>query len=97
MKNLLAFPISIAFAAASGLALAVDAPANSGTAPSTVKTVKSAAPPTTSSQDAAVTRKADNRNEVRDWAQIDVNKDHSISPEEMEAYLLANPGPLKGK
>ena len=80
MKNLLAFPISNEFAAASGLALAVDAPANSGTAPSTVK---SAAPPTTSSQDAAVTRKADNRNEVRDLAQIDVNKDHSISPEEM--------------
>lgn len=25
--------------------------------------------------------------QVRNWAEIDVNKDHSISPEEMETYL----------
>ena len=31
---------------------------------------------------------------TRDWAAIDKNKDNLISPEEMEAYLKANPGPL---
>ncbi len=31
----------------------------------------------------------------RDWTRIDTNKDGSISPEEMEKYLAANPGPLK--
>lgn len=33
----------------------------------------------------------------RDWRAIDTNKDGLISPEEMEAWLKANPGPLKGK
>jgi hypothetical protein len=32
---------------------------------------------------------------TRDWAQVDTNRDGSISPEEMAAYLQANPGPLK--
>jgi hypothetical protein len=31
----------------------------------------------------------------RDWSRIDTDKDGSISPEEMEKYLAANPGPLK--
>lgn len=31
---------------------------------------------------------------TRDWAAIDKNKDNLISPDEMEAYLKANPGPL---
>ncbi len=31
----------------------------------------------------------------RDWSQIDTNKDGLISPEEMEKWLAANPGPLK--
>ena len=30
---------------------------------------------------------AASRPEVRDWAQIDSNKDHLISPDEMERYL----------
>ncbi len=34
---------------------------------------------------------------TRDWAQVDTNKDHHVSPEEMEAYLKANPGPLAKK
>jgi hypothetical protein len=34
---------------------------------------------------------------TRDWAQVDTNRDGSISPEEMSAYLKANPGPLKGR
>lgn len=31
----------------------------------------------------------------RDWRAIDTNKDGLVSPEEMEAWLKANPGPLK--
>lgn len=31
----------------------------------------------------------------RDWRQIDTNGDNLISPEEMEAWLAANPGPLR--
>lgn len=31
---------------------------------------------------------------TRDWAKMDKNKDHIISPEEMIAYIEANPGPL---
>ncbi len=34
---------------------------------------------------------------LRDWSQIDTNGDHLVSPEEMEKYLAANPGPLKPK
>lgn len=34
---------------------------------------------------------------TRDWAQVDTNKDNHVSPEEMEAYLKANPGPLARK
>lgn len=34
---------------------------------------------------------------TRDWSQVDTNKDHSVSPEEMEKYLESNPGPLKAK
>lgn len=32
---------------------------------------------------------------TRDWAQVDTNRDGSISPDEMSAYLQANPGPLQ--
>jgi len=35
--------------------------------------------------------------EVRDWKAIDTNGDHLISPEEMEKYLHANPGPQQKK
>ncbi len=31
----------------------------------------------------------------RDWSRIDTNRDGHVSPEEMEKYLAANPGPLK--
>lgn len=31
----------------------------------------------------------------RDWSAIDTNKDGLISPEEMEAWLKANPGPQR--
>jgi hypothetical protein len=32
---------------------------------------------------------------TRDWAQVDTNRDGLVSPDEMAAYLKANPGPLK--
>jgi hypothetical protein len=32
---------------------------------------------------------------TRDWAQVDTNHDGLVSPQEMSAYLQANPGPLK--
>ncbi len=32
---------------------------------------------------------------TRDWSQVDTNRDGLVSPEEMEKYLAANPGPLK--
>lgn len=31
----------------------------------------------------------------RDWTAIDTNKDGYISPDEMEAWLKANPGPQR--
>lgn len=31
----------------------------------------------------------------RDWTQIDTNKDGYVSPDEMEVWLKANPGPAK--
>ncbi|MBA2724306.1 MAG: hypothetical protein H0W48_03525 [Methylibium sp.] len=34
---------------------------------------------------------------VRDWAEIDKNRDNAVTPEEMEAYLKANPGPQRPK
>ena len=33
----------------------------------------------------------------RDWNRIDTNRDGLVSPEEMEAFLRDNPGPLRGK
>ena len=39
-------------------------------------------------------RAADPALATRDWAAIDKNRDNLISPEEMESYLKANPGPL---
>ena len=34
---------------------------------------------------------------TRNWAKADANRDNLISPEEMEAYIAANPGPLRSK
>lgn len=31
----------------------------------------------------------------RDWSKVDTNKDGYVSPEEMAAWLKANPGPQK--
>ena len=34
---------------------------------------------------------------TRDWSQVDTDRDGHVSPEEMERYLKANPGPLAPK
>jgi hypothetical protein len=53
---------------------------------------KKAAPaPTKAAQPAA------QQEQGRNWAAIDTNKDGLISPEEMETWLKANPGPARGK
>lgn len=59
-------------------------------------TTRAAAPAGLSDRAAAKSGKqaADPAMATRDWAAIDKNKDNLISPEEMEAYLKANPGPL---
>jgi hypothetical protein len=44
---------------------------------------------------APVDEKADPACRTRDWAAIATNRDNLISFEEMEAYLAANPGPLR--
>lgn len=33
--------------------------------------------------------------EVRSWGDVDKNRDNLVTPQEMEAYLQANPGPLR--
>ncbi|MBA4286492.1 MAG: hypothetical protein C0434_13285 [Xanthomonadaceae bacterium] len=38
---------------------------------------------------------AEEKDVGRDWSKIDTNKDGFISPEEMEKWLKANPGPQK--
>ena len=51
-----------------------------GTTPAAAKTAATAAP-----SGAA----------VRNWADVDKNGDNAVTPEEMEAYLKANPGPQR--
>lgn len=45
-------------------------------------------PPATTAPDKATFKGADASN--RDWSQLDTNKDHSISPEEMRKWMEAN-------
>jgi len=100
IKRLLpALPVAAVFSLTAGTALAQTAPA-APTAPAVAtdkakveKMVKPAglSDRTMTKNDAAA------RPATRDWAQIDTNKDNSISPDEMEAYLTANPGPLAAK
>ena len=64
------------------LALSVPLWAATPTAPAHKKDTKSPAPSAA---------------DVRHWKAVDANGDHLVSPEEMEKYLQANPGPLKKK
>ncbi|HMV52681.1 MAG TPA: hypothetical protein PLX20_06600 [Rhodocyclaceae bacterium] len=46
-------------------------------------------PPATTAPDKATFKGAD-ASKTRDWSQLDTNKDHSISPEEMRKWMEAN-------
>ena len=70
------FILTAALALASPWALAADQPE---------KAKKS----TETTEKAAETKQAASKEQVRDWAEIDTNKDHLISPEEMETWLNA--------
>jgi hypothetical protein len=91
MKSIVtALVVALAFALATASAFAADAqkPADAAKKPAAAAATKQAKP-------VAMAAAADKGSEVRDWAKIDTNKDNLISPEEMEAYLKANPGPLR--
>ena len=80
---------------ASSFALAAGVPLVASAA-ETAKDTKEAKPATVST--AAVKPTATGAKEspaTRDWSQVDTNKDGLVSPEEMEKYLAANPGPLR--
>lgn len=93
MKTFVALPLAVLLAAGFGHSFANE-PSNK--TPNNAEAKKLVKPAGLSDR---TTTKTDGteRPVTRDWAQVDTNKDHSISPEEMEAYLKANPGPLKGK
>jgi hypothetical protein len=74
--------------AVAGAAAAADAPKKEP--PPAAAATTTAAPARTSTTAPPATNEAG-----RDWRRIDTNGDHAISPEEMERYLAANPGPLK--
>jgi hypothetical protein len=92
MKNVSMLALAGAFGALSGLALANEpVPKKDRTEVSSSKLI---VPAGMSDRTKAQNAKGA---ETRDWSQVDTNKDNLISPEEMEAYLKANPGPLKPK
>lgn len=82
------------------LALALAAGTALATTPAPTKDAAKDAPAAAATQKAvkpvAATGKAPAAAERgRDWSQIDTNKDSLISPDEMEKWLAANPGPQK--
>lgn len=89
MKAFHSFPLAVALMSGAGLAIAAD-PAKP--VDKAIKPVAATATPAAATAGAAAARPA-----TRNWAQVDANGDGLVSPEEMEAYLVANPGPLKGK
>lgn len=74
--------------------LAVAANAQAADKAATGTAVAQQAQPGGPSDRTTATTGAPQRPETRDWAKADANGDHLISPEEMEAYLKANPGPF---
>ena len=94
MKSLFSIPVVASLCIASGVALAAE-PAKATT--DTPAVVKKLVVPGGKSDRTMTMNDAGNKPATRDWAKVDANKDNLVSPEEMEAYLAANPGPLKGK
>jgi hypothetical protein len=100
MKSTVTVPVvafCVALASASAFAAdaqkATDAPKKQGT--TAAAAAKPANKPAAVSDRAAAAAAAPKSGDVRDWAKMDTNKDNLISPEEMEAYLKDNPGPLR--
>lgn len=88
--------IAIAAFAFSSIAIAAT-PAPTGKPAGSAATTAQAQPaPAGLSDRTAAKRDAGARPETRDWSKVDANGDHLVSPDEMEAYLKANPGPLRG-
>jgi hypothetical protein len=92
MKNTIVSSIAAVMAAPMVLALTAVAPPASAAEPDSSNHMAQAAQHKGGMASARKTAAA-----TRDWAKVDANHDHLVSPEEMEAYLKANPGPLKGK
>lgn len=90
--------LGLAFALASSAAWAATT-----TAPSATKTVpanksdKPAGPAKKVGTAPAPAATAATAQRGRDWNQIDTNRDNLISPEEMETWLAANPGPQRSR
>lgn len=87
----------LALALAAGTALATTPAPTKDAAKEAAKDAPAAAAATQKAvKPAAATGKAPAAAERgRDWSQIDTNKDNLISPEEMEKWLAANPGPQR--
>lgn len=91
-RSLIALPVAAAFTLGSGLVLAqTTAPATPPSATDKIKVEKLVKPAGLSDRTMTKNDMA-TRPATRDWAQIDTNKDHSISPDEMETYLSASRG-----
>jgi hypothetical protein len=65
------------------------APANKSDRPQSAAKKAAAAAPTTAAAAGSQAQRG------RDWTKIDTNGDNLISPEEMEKWLAANPGPQR--
>ena len=77
---------ALGIAALSASSIAFAATDKAGTAPSIQEAAAGPSDRPAATRDAAP--------QTRDWAKADADRDHLISPDEMEAYLQANPGPL---
>lgn len=85
-------------AATIGLALALGAStawANTAAPASKSDRPQSAAKKAAAATPAAAAAAPAQAQRGRDWTKIDTNGDHLISPEEMEKWLAANPGPQR--
>lgn len=94
MKAVLSLPLVLALSVGTGAAMAADATKTAADKPAEPARATTSVAATGA---AATAAGAANRPATRDWAQVDKNRDNLVSPDEMEAYLVANPGPLKGR
>lgn len=79
--------------ALAGAVAAADAAKDSK--PAAATTTNAGAATTSTAANAGTGSTAASAERGRDWSRIDADRDHSVSPEEMEKFLAENPGPLK--